>query len=403
LRKFRPFDCAIPFSLLFGFSVMCTSRRLRPELHATRWLGQGYRRRNVIKVPRKKEAVVKESLRALVAFWIIALSAGFPLTAEAQSKKISVQLAWVVGGLHAGFFVAKEKGLYSSKGLDVTINRGFGSGDTAKVVATGAAQFGEVNVPTAIISRGKDIPLTIIGVIIGKAPESILSFAEKNIRKPKDVEGKTFAEASGAAIMVTWPAFAKLAGIDIKKATHIPVEAAAKPAVFFSGQVDWVPGFRPGFDEPLIIRARKEGKKLHFVRWEDYGWKVYGNGLVTHNDMLKRDPKTVADFVGATMDGYAYAIAHLDEALDITLKANPELDRESARMSLLFAIDAMMTQPTKEKGLGYMEQDRMSFQIKLMSDLMKFSAPKDVYTNQFIRNTPFKVPPALAAELKKLP
>ena len=146
--------------------------------------------------------------------------------------------------------------------------------------------------------------------------------------------------------MVPWPAFAKLAGIDTKKATHIPVEAAAKPAVFFSGQVDWVPGFRPGFDEPLIIRARKEGKKLHFIPWEDYGWKVYGNGLVAHNDMVKREPKTVANFVSATMEGYAYSIAHPDEALDITLKANPELDRESARLSLLFAIDAMMTKPS---------------------------------------------------------
>jgi NitT/TauT family transport system substrate-binding protein len=346
---------------------------------------------------------VKNIIRALVTICTIAVSASFPFNAEAQSKKVSVQLAWVIGGLHAGFFVAKEKGFYTSKGLDVTINRGFGSGDTAKVVATGAAHFGEVNVPTAIISRGKDIPLTIIGVIIGKAPESILSFAEKGIRKPKDVEGKTFAEASGAAIMVTWPAFAKLAGIDIKKATHIPVEAAAKPAVFFSGQVDWVPGFRPGFDEPLIIRARKEKKKLHFIRWEDYGWKVYGNGLVTHNDFLKREPKTVANFVSATMDGYAYAITHLDEALDITLRANPELDRESARLSLLFAIDALMTQPSKEKGLGYMDKDRMAFQIKLMSDLMKFSPPKDVYTNEFVHNKPFTVPPALAAELTQLP
>ena len=260
---------------------------------------------------------MKKILHRLLAIGAIAVFASFPFNAEAQSKKISVQLAWVVGGLHAGFFVAKEKGFYSTKGLDVTINRGFGSGDTAKVVATGAAQFGEVNVPTAIISRGKDIPLTIVGVIIGKAPESILSFAEKGIRKPKDVEGKTFAEASGAAIMVTWPAFAKLAGIDTNKATHIPVEAAAKPAVFFSGQVDWVPGFRPGFDEPIIIRARKEKKKLHFIPWEDFGWKVYGNGLVTHNDLLKREPKTVADFVSATMDGYAYAIAHLDEALAV--------------------------------------------------------------------------------------
>lgn len=339
----------------------------------------------------------------LAAICTVAVSAGFPSSSEAQNKKVLVQLAWVVGGLHAGFFVAKEKGFYASKGLDVTINRGFGSGDTAKVVATGTAQFGEVNLPTAIISRGKDVPLTIIGVIIAKAPESVLSFAEKGIRKPKDVEGKTFAEASGAAIMVTWPAFAKLAGIDINKANHIPVEAAAKPAVFFSGQVDWVPGFRPGFDEPIILRAQKEGKKLSFVRWEDYGWKVYGNGLVTHQDLLKRDPKTVASFVGATMDGYAYAIEHPDEALDITLKANPELDRESARLSLLFAIDAVMTKVSKDRGLGYMEDDRMAFQIKLMSELMKFRPPKDVYTNQFIHKKSLTVPPALAAELAKLP
>ena len=62
-----------------------------------------------------------------------------------------------------------------------------------------------------------------------------------------------------------------------------------------------------------------------------------------------------------------------------------------------------MTKASKEKGLGYMEDDRMAFQIKLMSDLMKFPPPKDTYTNQFIHRKPFTVPPALAAELTKLP
>ena len=88
-----------------------------------------------------------------------------------------------------GFSSPKKKASTPS-GLDVSINRGFGSGDTAKVVATGTAQFGEVNVPTAIISRGKELPLTVVGVIIGKAPESILSFADKGIRKPKDVRAR---------------------------------------------------------------------------------------------------------------------------------------------------------------------------------------------------------------------
>ncbi|MBI2361547.1 MAG: ABC transporter substrate-binding protein [Deltaproteobacteria bacterium] len=203
--------------------------------------------------------------------------------------------------------------------------------------------------------------------------------------------------------MLTWPAFAKLVGIDTSKTTHIPVEAAAIPAAFFSGQVDWMPGYRPGVDEPVIIRARKEGKKLVFVRWEDFGWKVYGTGIVTHTDTLKKDPKLVADFVSATMDGHAYAIEHFEEALNILLKANPEVDRDHARLGTLFMMDALLTKVAKEKGLGYLEEDRMVFQTKLMSDLLKFPPPKDVYTNRFIQKKPFTVSPALSAELSRLP
>jgi hypothetical protein len=52
--------------------------------------------------------------------------------------------------------------------------------------------------------------------------------------------------------------------------------------------------------------------------------------------------------------------------------------------------------------VGYMEEDRMAFQIKLMSDLIKISPPKDVNTNQFINKKSVTVPPALEAELSKL-
>jgi hypothetical protein len=45
----------------------------------------------------------------------------------------------------------------------------------------------------------------------------------------------------------------------------------------------------------------------------------------------------------------------------------------------------------------------MAFQIKLMADLMKFSPPKEAYTNRFIHSKSVNVPAALAAELSKLP
>src|SRR3989304_1439008 len=88
-----------------------------------------------------KEIVMKKILCAmLAAICTVAVSAGFPSNSEAQSKKVLVQLAWVIGGAHTGCFVAQEKGFYAARGLDVTINRGFGSGNTAQIVAARKAE-----------------------------------------------------------------------------------------------------------------------------------------------------------------------------------------------------------------------------------------------------------------------
>jgi NitT/TauT family transport system substrate-binding protein len=339
----------------------------------------------------------------VVAGWLTASLAGVSVV-EAQPKRVTVQMDWVIGGAHGGFFVAKEKGFYAAKGLDITINRGFGSGDTIKVVAAGKLDFGFANIPASLVSRGKGAPVKQLAVIIGKAPESFLSFEEKGIRSLKDLEGKSFLEAAGAATMVTWPAFAKLAGIDINKMTFIAVEAAAKPAAFFGGRADLAFGFRPGFDEPVVVRARKDGRKLVFIRWEDYGWKVYGSGIVTSDALLKRDPKLAADFVAATMEGYRWAIENPDQALEIVLKANPEVDPAAARLGLMAAIDGLLTKAGREHGLGYMDPERMAFQIDMLAKLNEFPrpAPGEVYTNQFIQKTPFTVSPALQAELAKL-
>lgn len=332
------------------------------------------------------------------------LSPGWPSPAAAQARKVAVQMDWVIGGSHAGFFVAKEKGLYAARGLDVAINRGFGSGDTIKVVAAGKSEFGMANVPSSIISRGKGAPVIELAVVYGKSPESFVSLEEKGIRTVKDVEGKTFGEPAGAATMVMWPAFVKFAGIDTSKINHIAIEAAAKPAAFFGGRMDWTFGFRPGFDEVAIVRARKEGKKLVFLKWDDLGWKVYGSGIITTDDLLKRDPKLVADFMSATMDGYRWTIENPEQALEIVVKANPEVDRAAAQLSILFIIDGLLTKAARDHGLGYMDPERMAFQIDLMSKMTNVPPPKaeEVYTNKFIQKKPFTVSPALEAELAKI-
>src|ERR1700722_16837667 len=69
-----------------------------------------------------------------------------PALVRAQSltslKPISLQADWVYGGPNAGLVVAKEKGFFADAGLDVTMNQGKGSGNTAQIVASKAVQFG---------------------------------------------------------------------------------------------------------------------------------------------------------------------------------------------------------------------------------------------------------------------
>jgi NitT/TauT family transport system substrate-binding protein len=289
--------------------------------------------------------------------------------------------------------------------MDAEINRGFGSLDTAKVVAAEKVNFGTLSIPGLITARGNGAELTAVAVIYGKSPESIVSFADKPVRTPKEVEGKSFAEAPGGTLITSWPAFAKLVGIDTAKVKYSAVEPAAKQAVFFGGQVDFMLGFRPGLDNIVMIRAQKMGKQLIFLPWENYGWKSYGISIAASERTIKQDPKLVADFVAATLEGYRWTMENIDAALDILVKAHPEVDRNVARYEVIYGVDGLLTKAGKEHGLGYMDPERIQFQIEQQSKLLNFAPPKaeDVYTNRFITKTPVNVPAAVQAEIEKIP
>src|SRR5207253_9577804 len=63
--------------------------------------------------------------------------------ALAQTKQqVTMRLDWLYQGPNAGFLIAQDKGFYEQAGLSVEIGPGKGSGSTAQLVASKAAQFG---------------------------------------------------------------------------------------------------------------------------------------------------------------------------------------------------------------------------------------------------------------------
>ena len=63
---------------------------------------------------------------------VLAIVLIFAGASSGMAEKITLKLNWVAGGDHCFYFVAKDKGLYEQQGLEVNIERGQGSGDSAR-------------------------------------------------------------------------------------------------------------------------------------------------------------------------------------------------------------------------------------------------------------------------------
>ena len=86
------------------------------------------------------------------------------LTAAEKAKEtpVTIRLDFIVGGNHAPWFVAWEKGFYAKRGLNVTIQPGTGSADTIRTIAAGGADVGFANVSTAVVGRSRGTPIVSV-------------------------------------------------------------------------------------------------------------------------------------------------------------------------------------------------------------------------------------------------
>src|SRR6476620_1322653 len=109
------------------------------------------------------------------------------------ADKVVLMLNWYVYGEHAPFYYGKAKGIYAAENIDLEIQEGRGSAATTQAVAAKTADFGYVDVPTMMRAAIQGAPVVATGVLLQTSPMSAKRFADKNIRKPEDIKGKTVA------------------------------------------------------------------------------------------------------------------------------------------------------------------------------------------------------------------
>src|SRR5436190_12954465 len=289
--------------------------------------------------------------------------------AVAQDKLI-FSLQWIANGNNFGVFAAKEQGLYRNAGYDVDVQRGYGSGDTAKRVSTGTADVGIADAASVIVGRSNGLKVKQVATLYERSPDAIFFIKGEGIAKPKDLEGRTIGATAGEATVNFLPIFAANAGFDNKKMEIVNMSPSAKYASLVAKSVDSIVGFVN--EEPAIrSAASKTGLEVGRFVFSDYGIDYYSLGIIASDDMIAKRPDLVRRVALATMQGYASAIKNPQAAADDFVKNYPESSRSIALQQWNAALPLILTDRTRKNGLGPIEKDKMLATINLVAKFQR--------------------------------
>jgi NitT/TauT family transport system substrate-binding protein len=311
--------------------------------------------------------------------------------AIAQDKLI-FSLQWIANGNNFGVFAAKEQGFYRDANLEVDVQRGYGSGDTAKRVATGTADMGIADAASVIVGRSNGLKVKQVASLYERSPDAIFFIKGNRINNPKDLEGRTIGATAGEATVNLLPVFGANAGFDVKKMEIINLSPSAKYASLVAKTVDSIVGFVN--EEPAIqSAAQKTGLEVGRFVFNDYGINYYSLGIIASDDMIAKRPDLVRRVALATMKGYAWAIKNPQGAADAFVKNYPETSRAIALQQWDAALPLIMTDRTRKNGLGTIENEKMVETINLIARFQRIDASitaKDIYVAELLPNVPIE-------------
>ncbi|MDB5553351.1 MAG: ABC-type nitrate/sulfonate/bicarbonate transport system, periplasmic component [Rhizobium sp.] len=272
---------------------------------------------------------MKKTMKITLAL-TMSLMAGSALAAD----KVVLQLKWVAQAQFAGYFVAKDKGIYEKAGLDVEIKPGGPDIAPEQVIAGGGADVIVDWAGGALAAREKGVGLVNIAQPFKKAGMELVC--------PKDGPVKTEADFKGKTLGVwffgnEYPFYAWMNKLGLKT----------------EGGADGVTVLKQSFDvQPLIqkqadcisvmtyneywqlIDAGYKPEDLTVFNYSAMGNDLMEDGLYAMEDKLKDAAfkEKMVKFVKASMEGWKYAIDNPDEAAAIVMDNGGQDENHQKRM-----------------------------------------------------------------------
>ena len=327
--------------------------------------------------------------RGLALIFVLALAAiATPQAAGAQTK-VRFTLDWIPGATHSAFFVALQKGYYKAEGLDVTIDRGKGSAEVVRQLASDTYDMGfpDINVVMDFNSKNPDQAFPVLMSGYEEAPAAIIFLKSSGITEPKQLNGKKLGSAANDSTFKLFPVFASQTGIDVASMQIQNIEPSLREVLLAQGKVDAIPG--QIFNSLLELQAKGvKAADIGYFMYKDYGLELYGNSVAASRRFLKEHPEAVRGFLRATIKGLKDVAQDPELGVKAALAVEPLLNADIERERLRVAMSCcIITDHVRKSGFGNVDPERLRKVIGIIAkayNLPRQPSMEEVFDASFL-------------------
>jgi ABC-type nitrate/sulfonate/bicarbonate transport system substrate-binding protein len=284
---------------------------------------------------------------------------------------------------HTGIYVAIDKGYYEEEGLTVSVVQPPEDGADA-MVGSGQAPLGMSyqDVMANYLGSSQPLPVTAIAAVIQHNTSGIISRQGDGITHPAGLEGKRYGTWDQAVEQAMVKSVVETDGGDFDEVTLVPANSADEISGLKADMFDAIWCFEAWAGQNAVVQDYPVDY-WSFISIDDT-FDYYTPVIIANDAWLAENGDVAKKFLAATAKGYEYAQGNPDDAADILVKLNPEIDSELAKASQEYLADKYTADASQ---WGVFDADRWNKFYEWMNEegLVEVEIPDDTgFTNEYL-------------------
>lgn len=305
------------------------------------------------------------------AAWTVLVLSSVCMHASYAQEKVKLQTDWIASGEHAAYYGGWEKGIFKEEGIDITVVRGYGSGDTVAKVGTNSADFGVADLATVLEGRFKaNIPVQSISTLYTYSPHALFVLKSSGITSFRGLEGKKIGVTPGNSHKVFFPQVARKSGTDETKLRWVNMDGSAMATQLLAKNIDAAPFYSLHYYYQNKA-AQKIGEEIVALPFSKEGFEIYAASLIASDEMIQKKPDLVAKFLKATHRAFEWAHQNPEEACTLHIKKVPEVAMDDCVNSVKATMKFVFNEFQQKVGLGQFDKQRLAYTWAAVAEAQK--------------------------------